>query len=214
VTGNAGLTVNGTPGAAPYANASVLVGNTNDGLVVNQTPNSINQKVSINGLAVLNSATYNNANGYNIIVYGGSNFTMRNSVTLGAAQSGIIVTPNTATGYTGDELNDVSNIDLGDATTAGNNVLQAVANFNRGVGLCVATRHANSVLLSAIGNWFVTAATAPANVNCATTAAAISGTGSCAPRGATPRALAYSNAAGGGGGTSPDTANVANCVAN
>jgi hypothetical protein len=214
VTGTSGLNVTGTPGASPYTNATVSIANTNDGLVVNQTPASVNQLVSINGLVVLNSTTFNNANGYNIVVYGGSNFTMRNSVTLGAAQSGIIVTPNTAAGFTGDQLNDISNIDLGDTTTAGHNVLQAVTangiSYNLGVGLCVATRHVSSAILSAVGDSFVTASTAPVNVDCSTSSQVVTGAGSCAPRG-TARSVAYSNAAG-GATTVVDRANVSSCL--
>jgi hypothetical protein len=95
-------------------------------------------------------------NGMNI--GSGSNVVVRNSVSVKNANAGVIITPSLA--------GTLANINLGNATTPGNNVFQAPMNGNTGAGICLGNFFNTMQSLSARGNHFANkscaALTAPA----------------------------------------------------
>jgi hypothetical protein len=190
---------------------------------VQQTPGGTNSPVPVNGVVVLNAGTYD------IRVFGGSTFKLRNSVALGAAQYGVYIVNGTAGTVITPNAADyvVSGIDLGAniTTDPGNNVLQALKtisgtttiNPNTRVGLCIAsttpagTATPNNV--AAEGNLFVNNANTQADVNCATAATGTTldrSANSCQPPGnGAVYSLGFTPV---GGGATVDTVSVNGCL--
>jgi hypothetical protein len=147
-------------------------GNLPAGVWIQQTPGANIPRNIITGLV-----SYQNTGGNGMRIVAGSSVTVRSSAFLANAADGVIVSTY-GTGATA--VNDMSKIDLGDATGNGDNTFQAPlgAGNNGNAGLCIAVA-ANAGVLSAVGNQFSAA-------NCATTAATLtlnaSGCGNSAAR--------------------------------
>jgi hypothetical protein len=129
------VTITGTPGSPVPSNSGTVVAylNTIAGIRINQTPGGAGLVTnSINGLV-----TWANGN-YGARLFAGSLVKVRNSVFLGNAAYGILV----SSGANSTVGNDTSNIDLGKvaATDPGKNWIQSPlgANNNSTGGLCVA----------------------------------------------------------------------------
>jgi hypothetical protein len=174
-------------------------GNLPAGVWIQQTPGANIPRNIITGLV-----SYQNTGGNGMRIVAGSSVTVRSSAFLANAADGVIVSTY-GTGATA--VNDMSKIDLGDATGNGDNTFQAPlgAGNNGNAGLCIAVA-ANAGVLSAVGNQFSAA-------NCATTAATLtlnaSGCGNSATRCASGVCdLGYASAADSTG----NSFNVAMCT--
>jgi hypothetical protein len=180
------LTINETSGASPWASPAVSVTrSTVSGVSIEATGAN-----SITGLVVSNGA----GNGFEIVA--GSVVRLRDCVSVGNAQNGVVVE---ATGS-------LAGIDLGTTSSAGGNTFQVVdsasVHANGGAGLCVDTSSSPQQTLAAYGNSWVS--TAAANVSCLSSAAKLTSSSDCvSAAGTTPLSIGFS-------GT--DTANVGTCA--
>jgi hypothetical protein len=152
VKGVGQITIGGTLNPAVTASSNQVAG-----LVVVQTPGNT---VPIN--SVSNLQANGSVAGNGIQVYGGSSLTLRGSETQGNSQSGIIV-QTYVDGAT--KSDDMSNIDLGTAASAGGNTFQFATGAmpNAGAGICLDLTPSAAQTLNAAGNTFEAA-------NCATAA--------------------------------------------
>jgi len=160
--GSIALTGAVTSAAVPPTGTITTSHNTAAGIWVEQTPGSTAQN-TITGLV-----SYANA-GNGLRFVGGSNVTLRGSVSLANVASGVIVSAGAGAASAS---NSIANIDLGDPGTVvggsfGDNTLQAsLGNGENGnAGVCLAMR-ANAGTLLAAGNAF-------SATNCATAAGVV-----------------------------------------
>ena len=174
------VNITGTPTSVPSNNGTVLSSfNVNDGLRIDQTPGSA-VTCSINGLVAWGNGAPNIAPG--VRLFGGSTVKIRNSVLLSNGTFGVQISSTNNTTSAGA---DVSGMDLGTSGDLGKNYLQAPfggAGVNGSGGLCVAlTNYAPAPLqpltltetVNAYGNELASSAAPSTQVNCATTAAAV-----------------------------------------
>jgi hypothetical protein len=158
----------------PSNNGTVIVSNnTIAGLRINQTVGGAGLQSAITGLVAW-------ANGnYGARVFGGSKVKIRSSVFGANAVDGILVSNSGGT-VAG---NDLSAIDLGTVASPGLNYLQTplgALGTNLTAGLCVGMSGGMGALtLNAAGNFLVSTASTPAQVNCSTTAATVSKAATC-----------------------------------
>ena len=181
-SGTGSVNIVGTPTTVPSNNGTVLASfNVNEGLRIDQTPGAAGLAVSsINGLVAWANGSPNVAPGVHL--FGGSQVKIRNSVLLNNGTYGVQISTNGATTAAG---SDVSGMDLGIATDAGHNYLQAPfggAGVNAAGGLCVLFNPYTPVggqpatlteTVKAYGNKLASSATPSTQVDCATTAAAV-----------------------------------------
>jgi hypothetical protein len=162
ITGKGSLTVAGT-----LDPVLTLDSNANHGLFIQQTPGTPPPNV------VSNVHFTNTVTGSGITIYGGSSLKLRNSITRGNKNDGIVLYQFKNTTTTSD---DMSQIDLGTATDAGGNMFQyATGNMPNGSsGICLAIGAMAGQTLNAAGNKFEAA-------NCANAATTLVHTaGACA----------------------------------
>jgi hypothetical protein len=168
------VNVVGVPGApVPSANGTVMVtGNSVAGLFIRQTSGTTGLLASnINGLVSWANLTYGSR------IFAGSNVKARNSIFLGNAQYGVLVSTNANT----TAGNNLSTIDLGTASDMGHNYLQTplgALGTNASGGLCVALTNCTGAcpgplteILRARGNFMVS--TGNAAVDCSTSTSLI-----------------------------------------
>ena len=140
------LTVGTDATSAPVV--AILSGNQGANLYIRQTPSAAQPNV-------VQRVTLNASGTSGVQIYGGSSLTLRSSVALANALSGVIVHTYDVNGVISD---DISKIDLGTLASAGQNVLQgatgAVPGPNGGAGVCLWINPAAGGILSAQGNTF------------------------------------------------------------
>ncbi|MGH7440439.1 MAG: hypothetical protein ACRENE_32515, partial [Polyangiaceae bacterium] len=165
VAGAGSIAVHGVPGSTPDTGTIVANGNANSGLTLSGSGTSSPSPSVIDGLVSYGNGPSSFIPALDpsggVVLYGGSNVRMRNSVSLGNVFSGVVVIPLPATTPDAGANDDVSRIDLG--TTAlldgggvdwGHNVLQAAdGGANGQAGLCLGL-DPGSGALAAAGNVF------------------------------------------------------------
>jgi hypothetical protein len=161
VAGSGSIAVHGVPGSTPETGTVLANGNANSGLAFygsTSTQSVIDGLVSYGNGPGSFTPALNTSGG--VVLAGGSNVRLRNSVALGNVFSGVVVFPLPATTPDGGANDDVSRVDLG--TTAlldgggvdwGHNVLQAADGGNGQAGLCLGLDPGSGVLAAA-GNVF------------------------------------------------------------
>jgi hypothetical protein len=170
------VSVTGTPGSPIPSDAGTVIcsGNTQAGLLINQTPGTAGLATNnISGLV-----SWKNTN-YGAQLYGGSVVKMRNSLMLANGVYGVLIS-----GVNSTAGEDTSQLDLGAAGDPGKNWLQTPVGStslgtNGSAGLCVALANCNfptcparvTENVSAEGNQMVSGTT---QVDCSTSTSTIS----------------------------------------
>jgi hypothetical protein len=181
-SGTGSVNIVGTPTSIPSNNGTVLSSfNVNTGLRIDQTPGTVGLAVSsVSGLVAWGNGAPNVSPG--VQLFGGSQVKIRNSVLLSNGTYGIQISTNGATTAAG---SDVSGMDLGTSSDAGHNYIQAPfggAGVNGSGGLCVAFNNYAPVVgqpatlaetVKAYGNDLASSAAPSTQVDCSTTAAAV-----------------------------------------
>ncbi|HXT95775.1 MAG TPA: hypothetical protein VN853_05720 [Polyangia bacterium] len=176
------VNVIGTPTSVPSNNGTVLSSfNTDYGLEIDQTPGTTGLALnSINGLVTWGNGAPNVFPG--VLLLGGSQVKIRNSVLLSNGTYGVQMSSNGASTSAG---SDVSGMDLGTSSDPGHNYLQAPfggAGVNGSGGLCVAFSNYLPAIgqpatltetVNAYGNELASSANPSTQVDCSTTAASV-----------------------------------------